>query len=119
MSKSKSSSYTVSDTPPGIGANLNGLKSAASTYQAWMEGIAACNAEATRFIGKRLAKDFEVPAKLANCQTPTDVLELQSAFVQTLIADSSDEAQRMSALASEAFANGIERNGNGQARSKS
>ncbi|MGI9405184.1 MAG: phasin family protein [Hyphomicrobiaceae bacterium] len=119
MSRSKSSSKTSSNTGFPVGMDVGGLQSATNVYQSWLQGIAACNAEATRFFGKRLAKDFEIPTQLANCQSPTDILEVQSSFVQTLIADYADEAQRMSALATEAFANGIEKTANGHARRKS
>lgn len=92
----------------GTEVSMNNLHTVANAYQAWIQGLGACNAEVTRFIGQRLSKDFDVPAELTGCQTPTDVLEVQSSFIQTMISDYAEEAQRLSALATESFANGME-----------
>lgn len=83
---------------------MDSVQTAANANQTWIRGVGACNAEATRFIGRRLAKDFGVSSELASCQTPTDILEVQASFIQTMISDYAEEAQRISSIVIETLA---------------
>jgi hypothetical protein len=59
--------------------------------RAWLDVMS----ESTRFAMDRLQQDLETQQALLNCKTPGELMQLQSAFLQTAIQQYSDEVLRM------------------------
>ncbi len=95
----------------------DGFAAASEAYQNWLASCAACSAEGARFLSQRLQRDFELPARLASCSSPTDVVRVQSEFVQQMVTDYVEEARRMQSLMYDSMANGLEPKDHAQAGS--
>ncbi len=57
------------------------------SYNVWLDSAAKVQAESLRFILDRVRKDLEMPARLAECKSPVDMLEVQAKFASTMVSD--------------------------------
>ncbi|MFD3190426.1 phasin family protein [Sedimentitalea sp. HM32M-2] len=76
------------DTAALTGAMLAVNPMAAETWQDIMT-------ESARFVKERLQKDLETQQAMMACKTPMELLQVQTEFYQTAIAQYTEEANRM------------------------
>ena len=68
------------------------------SYNVWLDSAAKVQAESLRFILDRVRKDMEIPARLAECKSPVDVLEVQASFASTMVSDYLNETGKLLSL---------------------
>lgn len=68
------------------------------SYNVWLDSAAKMQAESLRFILDRVRKDLEIPARLAECKSPVDVLEVQASFASTMVSDYLNETGKLLSL---------------------
>ena len=78
------------------------LHSLVKSYNAWLDGACQVQAEMLEFFNRRIRADIELPAQLAKCTTPADMIEHQMSFAKTMLQDYSDESQKLYELMTEA-----------------
>lgn len=66
-----------------------------------MDRLAAWQTETTRFMAKRFEEDMTSQRELAGCRSPSEALELYSAFTRKAMQDYLEEAGKVSDIASE------------------
>jgi hypothetical protein len=71
------------------------------SYNVWLDSAAKMQAESLRFILDRVRKDLEIPARLAECKSPVDVLEVQASFASTMVSDYLNETGKLLSLTME------------------
>jgi hypothetical protein len=59
-------------------------------------------AESTRFVSERLQNDLETQRAMLRCQSPTDLVQVQSDFFRKAMEQYSSEAQRLFQIMTEA-----------------
>jgi hypothetical protein len=59
-------------------------------------------AESTRFVSERLQNDLEAQQALLRCQSPADLVKVQSEFFRRAVEQYTSEAQRMFQIMTEA-----------------
>ena len=93
----KSKAKPDRDTPeaPAFSSALAAGRPAATL---WLEVMA----ESTRFLSERLRTDLETQQAMLRCQTPAEMVQLQSEFLRTAIDQYTTEAQRMFGILSAA-----------------
>ncbi|MDT8328232.1 MAG: phasin family protein [Roseovarius sp.] len=64
----------------------------------WLDIIA----ESTRFVSERLQNDLETQKAMLRCQTPTELMQLQSEFFRKTVEQYTTEAQRLFEIMTEA-----------------
>lgn len=88
-------------TPSGT-SETSALTSAMAAGQPavalWLEIMA----ESTRFVSERLQNDLETQQALLRCQSPTDLVQLQSEFFRKTVEQYTSEAQRIFGIMTEA-----------------
>lgn len=82
----KTAARTGTDTMTGT---MNALNPAAS--RAWSE----ITADWARFLIERLQEDLETQRALLACKSPAELLEVQSAFLKTAMAQYADYGKRL------------------------
>lgn len=84
---------------------FNGSMAENSTaaYKAWLQCMMAMNAEAGKFIAKRLQRDVQFPLNIVQCHTPQDVMQAQIEFFRTMAEDYSSQANKLGHILSESF----------------
>ena len=75
----------------GTGALMAGTES-------WWSTLAECQREMGRFISDRLSKDGEAIRETLTCQNWTDVLDVQSRWVDETLRDYNAEMSRLTGL---------------------
>jgi hypothetical protein len=73
--------------------------------------------ESAEFIVKRLQHDVETQQAMLRCKSPTELMQLQSAFVQTAMKQYSEEAAHLFKMMTEAGAEAVKENRSAKARS--
>lgn len=81
--------------------NQKSAESVSKAYMAWLRNASRVQTEAMRFINERIAKDMEVPGKLACCKNPVEVLDTQMKFASSLLSDYMDEGRRLADMTGE------------------
>ncbi len=79
--------------------------------ETWWTTMAECQREMGRFISDRLSKDGEAIRKTLTCQNWTDVLDVQSRWVDETLRDYNDEMSRLSGLYANGAAAAVRENG--------
>ncbi|MEQ3708151.1 MAG: phasin family protein [Tateyamaria sp.] len=87
---------------PALAAMLNTFNPHASTV--WAEVM---NAQ-TRFIMDRLQKDMEAQKAVLTCRDPSQLLQIQSDFYQSTIAEYAEQTARMLKLTTDVTAKTME-----------
>ena len=82
------------------------FENAVKICAAWMNTTNEMQSETIRFVGERLRKDMQMPAKFAACGSPFDVYQEQVEFASTMVADYADESWKMAGMLSEAIESG-------------
>jgi hypothetical protein len=77
------------------------VEAAVKASMAGLQSAGRVQAEALRFVTERLAKDFEMPARLVACRDFDGVVEEQQKFATTLMKDYSEEGRRVLDLLAE------------------
>jgi len=78
-------------------------------YESMMQAMTEMNAGSCEFAVRRLERDLEMPVRLAQCQSPSDWARLQFEFFGELVADYTEQTQRVLTLASDAAKNGADK----------
>jgi len=78
--------------------NNNNLEAMANYYEGVTKSMAQLSTEACQFITMRLEEDFELPGKMARCQTPVDAFQTQIAFLEKMASDYVDETVKLHRL---------------------
>lgn len=81
--------------------NGNGIEAWTEMSRTLMERLGTWQAETTRFVAKRLEAELSNQRELAACRTPTEAVEVCSAFTRTAMQDYMEEAGKATELASE------------------
>lgn len=79
-------------------AVFGGLDAAALSFDPVVRSAAQANLEAFGLASRRAQAYLEVPARLAQCRTPQDLLAEQMRFWQTAMAQYQDSSRKMVAL---------------------
>ncbi len=64
--------------------------------------LGECQGKYASFINKRLAADFAMPTRLADCKTPMELMEVWSDFYSSALTDYSNHANFIGEIGSEA-----------------
>ena len=75
------------------------------SYGAWLDSVTKVQAEALRFTLDRMRKSMEMPARLAECKAPTELLEVQADFASTMVSDYVSESEKLLSLSLEGLRN--------------
>ena len=89
---------------PGSGALMAGAET-------WWSTLAECQREMGRFISDRLSKDGDAIRETLTCQNWTDVLEVQSKWVDETLRDYNAEMSRLSGLYAKGAAAAVREDG--------
>jgi len=82
-------------------AYFSGLETLGQTYDPLMKGMARTQLELFGFANRRTQAYMQMPARLAQCRTPQDLVNAQFQFWRTAMADYTESLGRVtSALAS-------------------
>ena len=71
-------------------------------FQGYFKTLSQMNSETSHFFAKRLEEDFQLPAEFAKCRTPFDVFQAQATFMDRMIDDYMDQANKVLAMAADA-----------------
>ncbi|MGI9381873.1 MAG: phasin family protein [Methyloligellaceae bacterium] len=71
-------------------------------WQGYFKTLSQMNSETSHFVAKRLEEDFRLPVEFAKCKTPFDVFQAQATFVDRMIDDYMDQANKVLAMTAEA-----------------
>ena len=82
------------------------FENALKVYASWMTATNEVQTEAMRFVGERLKKDLQMPAKFAACGSPFDIYQEQIEFASTMVEDYADESRKIAGMLSEAIEHG-------------
>lgn len=93
MPQSKSRKPTPPESSPALAA-MTALNPMAATV--WQDIMT----ESVRFMTERLQKDMETQKAMLGCTSPTELMELQTKFLQDALEDYTQEATRMLKLMS-------------------
>ena len=93
MAKSKQSDE---EDAPAIVAAMMAINPVAT--KAWLDIMS----EGTRFVTNRLEQDIETQKALLQCKTPSELIEVQSAFFKAALEQYSSEATRLFQMMSKA-----------------
>jgi len=74
------------------------MTNTSASAKAWTEMMT----EMTRFVSERLQNDVETQKAMLRCQTPADLMHLQSEFFRKTVEQYTGEAQRLFAIMTEA-----------------
>ncbi len=72
--------------------------------KAWMD----LTSESARFMAERLRRDIELPSEMIACQSPSELMQVQSEFFKTAIDQYLEEAARYSQMSASAFQSIVE-----------
>ncbi len=84
------------------------LQANAKAAEVWMASWTRIAQESATFMTKRWAQDTALVDKLIACQTPADVMKVQSDFMKTAFADYMQEAETVARMETEAGAAGLD-----------
>ena len=85
-----------------IEVNRDAMQTAMKSYNAWLNNACQVQTEILGFITKRVHEDLEMPKRIADCKSPTEVVQHQVSFAQKMFTDYADESIRIMSLMSEA-----------------
>lgn len=88
--------------------NHRNFEVCSKSCETMMQAVADMNTGTCRFAVRRLERDMEMPARVAQCQSPADLARLQFEFFGELISDYTEETQRVLSLASDFAKNSAE-----------
>ena len=77
--------------------NGKSLDYAGKSYRAWLEAASAMQTQTIAFLNDRLVKDSAAIARLGQCKSPTEIMNVQAEYVRHAFADFVDESQKMAA----------------------
>ena len=79
--------------------DINGksINYAEKAYRAGLDAAGEIQTEAVGFLNSRFAKDSAAIARLGQCQTPTEVINAQTEYAQSTLADFMTESQKIAA----------------------
>ena len=99
----------VDSTFEGVNAATRQAFDAMTTgFSGWLRNMTRLQAETSRFVSERFAKDVEMITQLAQCKRPEDVLALQGKLMSGLLADYSEESARFFALVNDVIREGAQ-----------
>lgn len=75
--------------------------------QVWLEGWLKLVSETTNFTVKRWGLDADFLKRLGSCQTPVEVMELQTEFMQRAMKEYIEEATKLGDMETDAAVSGI------------
>lgn len=84
------------------------LQANAKAAEVWMASWTRLAQESATFMSKRWAQDTALVDKLIACQTPAEVVEVQSEFMKTAFNDYIQEAETVARMETEAGAAGLD-----------
>lgn len=68
-----------------------------------MRALTGCQSKYASFVSKRLAEDMAMPAKLVECKSPMDVIDVWADFYRKALEDYTAHARSMTALGQQAL----------------
>lgn len=78
-------------------ANGKSLNYAERAYRAWLDAAGEIQSETFGFLNSRFAKDSAAIARLGQCQTPAELINAQTEYAQSALADFMSESQKIAA----------------------
>lgn len=96
MAKSKTATPAADTTPPSVVAAMMAVNPVAT--QAWVDLMTECG----RFAASRLQSDLDTQKAILACRTPSDLMKVQSAFLQGAMEDYASELARLYNMTSKA-----------------
>ncbi|MCH9808513.1 MAG: phasin family protein [Alphaproteobacteria bacterium] len=79
------------------------MEVATQAYRGWVSAMLAMNTQATNFFTHRLQQDAQFSANIMKCRTPQDFAQVQMDFFQNVLADYSQQAEKVGDLVTESF----------------
>jgi hypothetical protein len=95
VQRNPSAATKLSAQPPFAFGGDGPAEAAAKASLVGLRNAGRVQAEAMRFAAERLAKDIEMPARFACCQSVESLLEEQWKFTATMMKDYSAEGGRL------------------------
>src|SRR6187399_802994 len=94
------------ESPAGLPAAAQGfwtgndasLTSTADSCTAWLENLARVQDESMRFLSTRMSADVQAASDLAACKSPTEMLDVQIAYMGAAFSAFMDESKKMLGL---------------------
>lgn len=77
--------------------NGKSLNYAEKAYRAWLDAAGEIQTEAFGFMNSRFAKDSAALARLGQCQSPAEMVNVQAEYTQGALADFMSESQKIAA----------------------
>ena len=71
-------------------------------WQGYFKALTQMNSETSQFFAKRFEEDFRLSTEFVKCKTPFDVFQAQATFMDRMIDDYMDQANKVMAMAAEA-----------------
>jgi hypothetical protein len=68
-----------------------------------MRALAECQGKYAAFVSKRLAEDFAMPSRLAECRSPMEVIDVWAGFYRTAMEHYAGHARTMTELGQQAL----------------
>lgn len=68
-----------------------------------MKALSNCQGQYADFVSKRLAEDFAMPQRLADCKTPMEVIDVWASFYTKAMEDYAGHARRMTLVGNDAM----------------
>jgi len=91
MTKSPKTPPVAPETPALTSALTSGMAAGSPAARVWLDIMA----ESTRFVSERLQNDLETQTALLRCQSPADLMQLQSDFFRRAVHQYTSEALRL------------------------
>lgn len=87
-----------SDLEHGFFKNGENISRALDFYKSVACTCADLNSEACEFMNKRIEEDMKLPGEFMKCKTPVDAAQAQVRFFGKMLADYTEESQKMMRL---------------------
>jgi len=89
-------------------ATRQAFEALTSGFSSWLRNMTRLQAETSRFLSERFAKDVEMMTQLAQCKRPEDVMAVQGKLMSGLLSDYSQESARFFALLNDIIKEGAQ-----------
>ena len=96
MTATETSQSSSAIPVPGLSHTMNYSADA-------MRALAECHGKYAAFVSKRLAEDFAMPSRLAECRSPMEVIDVWAGFYRTAMEHYAGHARSMTELGQQAL----------------